>query len=821
VADFEGRDEAATRVELIDPLLARAGWAEAQVSREFWISDGRIVDTGGTAYRGSPLRADYILHEPDGLPIAVVEAKKESEPTAAGVEQVKRYARGMALPLAYVMNGHEIRELDITAGTERVIDAFPSPEEVWQRFTSAKNLDSTLAMRFRRTPFNQALRNYDGTIKRPRYYQKAAVDEALRAIAQGKKRILLTLATGTGKTFVAYLLAAKLWDTHWPNKRANDRPRVLYLSDRNFLIDQPKDEYFTPGFGKEAVCKLGGGRAVTSAYFYFALYQSMDQTGDQNALFLQYDKDFFDLVIVDECHRGSASADSAWREILEHYRDAVQIGMTATPVDDESRETVGYFREPVYTYSLGDGIRDGYLAPYRVRKILLDVDITGWQPEPEQLDRYGRQIPDKVYGRKEFERLLALTARTQEAARALTEYLRDSDPMAKTIVFCEDIDHAGRMREALSNLNSDLAGPNHDYVFRITAADGDAGRAALSVFRKQDTERPVIAVTSRLLSTGVDIPTVANIVFFRIVGSVPEFKQIIGRGTRLCTEEGKYVFTIIDFTDATKHFSRPDFDGLPLGRPTVSRTNAQGHLVEVDVPDPDSPADPEAYDPGGRPDPATAQPSATPAADDVVCEEELAARIRQQGRRLYVDGGEVYVFNDSFYLLQVDTQELHLIEYRQYVGDQVRRMDLTPTNLRAQWARAVTRRKLAAAFREAGIDADELYHHVGHEDVDQIDLLLHLAYGTGLVTRVERAVRLRREHDEFLASFTDGARQILEILLEKYERSGIEELSTNALRTPAFDGMGGVVKIAARFEGGQKLNDAIDGLTARLYDLAS
>lgn len=817
---MEGRDEAATRVELIDPVLAAAGWADAQISREYWISDGRIIDTGGTAYRGDPLRADYVLHGPGGVPVAVIEAKKESVSTASGVEQAKRYARGMALPIAFVMNGHEIREIDMTAGTERVVDAFPAPEQIWRGYKAAKDLDVELAMQFRVTPFNQALRNSDGTVKRPRYYQRAAVDEALHAIALGQKRILLTLATGTGKTFLAYLLAGKLWDARWPG--GSSRPRILYLADRNILVDQPKDEYFIPGFGKEAVCKLGGGQVVTSAYFYFALYQSMDQTGGEDALFMQYDEDFFDLVIVDECHRGSAVQDSAWRDILTRFDSAVQIGMTATPVEDETRDTAAYFGQPVYTYSLADGIRDGYLAPYRVRKIQLDVDITGWQPDPGQLDRYGREIPEKVYGRREFERLLALTERTNEAARALTEYLQSTNPMAKTIVFCENIDHAARMREALTNLNTNLAGVNHDYVVRITSDDGDAGRAALSAFRKTDTERPVIAVTSRLLSTGVDIPTVVNIVFFRVVGSVPEFKQIIGRGTRLCTEENKYVFTIIDFTDATKHFSRPDFDGMPLGRPTVSRTNAEGHLID-DLPDPDSPADPEAYDPGGRVDPPSAAQGSHGSEDGAVQDQDFAALVRQQGRRLYVDGGLVYVFNDSFYLLQADTQQLHLIEYREYVGDQVRRMDLTPTNLRAQWARAVTRRKLATAFREAGIDSDELYRNLGHDDVDQIDLLLHLAYGTALVTRVERATRLLREHEEFLAGFAGEAREILEMLLGKYQLAGIDELSTNALRTPAFDGKGGLTKIAQLFgdSTGANLNVAIDGLAARLYDLAS
>lgn len=814
-----GRDEATTRTELIDPALDRAGWTTAQVNREFWIGDGRIVDTGGTAYRASRLRADYVLEYEPGFPIAVVEAKREDEPEAAGVEQAKRYARGLALPFAYSTNGHKIREIDMTAGTEYEVEAFPTPQTLWQRFVGAKGLDDEWANRFRRTPFNQKLRNGDGvTIKRPRYYQKAAVDEVLAAIARGKKQILLTLATGTGKTFVAYLLAAKLWDTQWPT--GNKRPRVLYISDRNILVDQPKDEYFIPGFGDDAVWKLGEGNAVMSRYFYFALYQSLDQSRDQNALFLQYEKDFFDLIIVDECHRGSSAADSAWREILEYFKPAVQVGMTATPIDEVERNTYEHFGEPVYTYSLADGIRDGYLAPYRVTRILLNVDVEGWQPSPGQVDKYLRAIPEKVYTRKEFERLLALLERTEEAARALTEYLQRTDPMAKTIIFCEDIEHAGRMRQALTNLNTEMAGPNHDYVFRITSDDGDAGRAELSRFRKTDTERPVIAVTSRLLSTGVDMPTVRNIVFFRIVGSVPEFKQIIGRGTRICEEEDKLVFDIIDFTDATKHFSRPDFDGLPLGRPTRSITNTQGHLVEVE-PDPDVPVIPQQDTEDDHGSLAQTMAPVASSVDGVVTDPEQIAVIRRVSKKYYVEGAEVFVFNESLYMLNAGTQQLRLVEYRQYVGEQVRRMDLSPTSLRAQWARAATRRRLSVAFRDAGIDATQLYRNTGHDDVDEIDLLLNLAYNTALITRSERVSRVRTEHQQFLAGFAAEAREILELLLDKYEQAGIDELSTGALRTPTFTAMGSVTSLAARFGGGTGLHEAIDGLTARLYDIAA
>jgi type I restriction enzyme R subunit len=807
---------------LIDPALREAGWGVDRVNREFWIGDGQIVDTGGEAYHGSRLRADYVLEYEPGFPIAVVEAKAEGEPAAKGVEQAKRYARGLALPVAYATNGHEIREIDMRVGTETVVESYPSPQKLWRRFVAAKGLDDDLATAFRRAGYKQNLRNLDGTIKRPRYYQKAAVEEVLSAIARGQKRILLTLATGTGKTFVAYLLAGKLWDCQWPTR--NDGPRVLYLADRNILVDQPKDEYFVPGFGEDAVCKLGQGKAVMSRYFYFALYQSLDQSRDEAALFLQYPKDFFDLIIVDECHRGSSAEDSSWREVLEHFDSAVQVGMTATPVEDEERSTFGYFGEPVYTYSLGDGIRDGYLAPYRVNKILLNVDVTGWQPDPGQVDRYRREIPDKVYGPREFERLLVIFERTQEAARALTDYLQRTDPMAKTIVFCQDIEHAGRMREALVNLNTDLAGPRNDYVFRITGEDGEAGLAELAIFRKTQTTRPVIAVTSRLLSTGVDMPTVSNIVFLRAVKSVPEFKQIIGRGTRLCEEEGKFVFTIIDFSDATKHFSRPDFDGLPLGRPVVSHTDIQGRLDEDSAPDPDFPEDHESQGTHANlPSQDVAAAGMREGVDGhgVVQDPQLYGEIRRSSTKYFVDGVEVYKFNESLYMLDAGTQQLKLTEYRQYVGEQVRRMQLAPMDLRAQWARAYTRNQLARSFRDAGIDAAEVYKHAGHEDVDEIDLLLHLAYGSALVTRSERTRRVRAEHAEFLDAFTSEARDILERLLDRYERDGITEVSAAALQTPEFTALGSVTSLVGRFGGSRGLHDAVDGLAARIYDIAA
>jgi len=799
--------------EFVLPALRGAGWADDQISPEYPITAGRIRATARYFEREMPLRADYALEFTQGLVIGVVEAKRTRKNAGDGIEQAKRYAKLLDVPFAYATNGTEIFEVDRKTGLITTRPAFASPQELWGRYREVGGIGEGLESDLLRAPFNDRLRNWDNTPKLPRYYQRVAVNRAVQAIAHGDRRVLLVLATGTGKTLVAFQIVAKLWESEWTPGR---KPRVLYLADRNILVDQPKDEYFAPVFG-DAVHKLGGGDARRGRSIYFALYQSMD-SGDERALFEEFPEDHFDLIIVDECHRGSATEASRWRRILDHYSAATQIGMTATPVSDRDRDTFGYFGNPVYTYSLARGIEDGFLAPYRVRKVRLNVDMTGWRPEPGQQDLYGNEIPDDLYTPTEYERILAILERTGEAANYLTEFLRNNGRMGKTIVFCENNDHAHRMRVALNNANADLARRYDNYVFRITDADGPHGRALLDEFRRVDTDEPVIAVTSRLLTTGVDIPTVRNIVLFRRIGSTPEFKQIVGRGTRVFEEADKFAFDIVDFVDATRLFNDPQFDGPPL-RVIRDETDDDGNVTDS-VAEQD-PEDGQVREPEseyeqqeGGPLPDGGGGGELPADDD---EEQ---RIRARGRRLYVNGVNVYVWGDAFYIAEGDGQRLRMVEYRQYVRDRLLGLSLSATDLRTRWARARSRGELTRMLAGEGIDVEDLARQLGEPGADELDLLLNLAWQMPVISRAERARRVRRLHQQFLESFAPEARRILELILEKYEAYGVAEVSPKALRVPPFTTMGQPAELAARFGGPARLREALDELGQRLYDVA-
>ena len=470
-------DETCRRFVL--PRLARAGWDETQIKPAYPVNKGRIRATAHLHRQDRPLIADYVLEHSDGLPLAVIEAKRFRKDPADGLEQVKRYAQLLDVPFAYSTNGSRILELDATTGLLTEIGEFPTPEELWHRYRAGRGLADAGSDRLASAPFNAKLRNWDGTPTQPRYYQQVAINRAVQAIARGDKRLLLVLATGTGKTLVAAQIVAKLWNSDWPGGR---KPRILYLADRRILIDQAKDQYFQRMFG-EAVTKLGGGSFPMSRHIYFALYQTLDSgradrdEAEEPSPYRQLPPDFFDLVIVDECHRSSATDGSQWRAILEYFGSAVQIGLTATPITKKDADTYRYFGNPLYEYSLARGIDDGFLAPYRVRRVRMNVDLTGWQPAPGQVDLRGNEIPERLYYPWEYERLLAILERTQEAARYLTDYLRRTNRMGKTIVFCQDADHAFRMMQALHNANADLVRSHgQQYVCRITSADGDAGR---------------------------------------------------------------------------------------------------------------------------------------------------------------------------------------------------------------------------------------------------------------------------------------------------------------------------------------------------------
>jgi type I restriction enzyme R subunit len=528
VAQAIGPREADTCRDFVVPKLEAAGWGGKFVE-QLPITDGRIIPTGRRHRRDSErLVADYVLEYEQDFPVAVVEAKRLYKLAGDGFQQAKRYAERLDVPLAYATNGREIVEHSYDTGLDRIITKFPTPDEVWSHYRAWKGLQDDAVTEDLVLPFNRSLRNVDGSVKEPRYYQVVAINRVVSTIRSGTKRVLITMATGTGKTFVSLQIAWKLWNSTW---RGDRKPRILYLADRNILVDQPIVREFQPVFG-DAIWKVKG-RAKTGREIYFALYQALADSGDSVGIFRAYPADYFDLIIVDECHRGSASDESSWRGILEHFAPAAQLGMTATPLREDNRDTYRYFGNPIYEYSLARGIEDGFLAPYRVRRVVLSPDAHGWAPEAGQLDRYGREIPDGLYETRHFERVVSLLTRTEAAAKHLTDYLRRTDPYGKTIVFCVDSEHAEQMRMALNNAAPDLARQHPDYVVRIVSDEGDVGRVHLSNFIDPERDTPVIATTSKLLSTGVDAPTVRNVVLFKPIGSIVEFKQIIGRGTRL------------------------------------------------------------------------------------------------------------------------------------------------------------------------------------------------------------------------------------------------------------------------------------------------
>ena len=779
--------ESETCRDYVLPRLADAGWTREQIIEQYPVTHGRIVRVGKRHRRDKPLRADYLLELEPGFVVAVVEAKREYKLPSDGMQQGMRYAQLLDVPLAYSTNGKGIVEHDFDTGLETPLAAFPSPDQAWRRYRAWKGIQDDGQAAMLLLPFNRALRNPDGTVKEPRYYQRVAIERALQAILRGEKRVLLTMATGTGKTFVALQVVWKLWSSAWCGAR---KPRILYLADRNILVDQPIAREFKPVFG-DAIWKLRG-EAKTGRDLYFALYQALADTADALGIFRGYPTDYFDLVVVDECHRGSASDDSSWRGILEHFAPATQLGMTATPLRSDNVDTYRYFGSPAYQYSLKQGIDDGFLAPYRVRRVVLSPDAFGWRPEQGQLDLFGREIPDGLYETQQFERVVSLLTRTQAAARHLTEYLKRTDRMAKTIVFCVDSEHADQMRQALNNENADLARHHPDYVARIVSDEGDVGREHLGRFADPESGAPVVATTSKLLSTGVDIPTVHNIVLFKPIGSIVEFKQIIGRGTRLYPDEDKLSFEIIDYSGATALFEDAEFDGPPevVVEEEIDETGEVVEPSEVHEPEPQYGEEPE---------------------------EVGAEDLEERARKLYVDDAPVYLVAEGFYLPDPESGRLVLVEYGEYVAGEVRRLFASASDLRAAWRTQQGRDEVVEALRGRGIAFEEIAERLGIPEADPFDLLVHVAWNAHVITRRERAGRVRREHEEFFVSLRPEARGVLDALLEKYAEAGPSELSLDVLKVPPLTEFGTPVEIAERFGGTEALREAVDRLQAILY----
>lgn len=785
-------NEADTCRRYVVPKLQAAGWDTEphRLNEQVTFTDGRIIVAGHHGHRRPGKRADYILRYRPDMAIAVVEAKPSYASPGQGLQQAKEYAEILGLKFAYATNGHGIIEFDYVTGREREIETFPSPEGLWKRLIAAESLGPEVADRLL-TP------GYHLSGKSLRYYQEIAINRATQAVLQGRRRILLTMATGTGKTFVAFQICWKLWSSRWNRAGEFRRSRILYLADRNVLVDDPMTKTFTP-FG-DARWKVEGGVANKGREMYFSIYQALARDELRPVLYREYAPDFFDLIIVDECHRGSAKDESNWREILEYFKPAFQIGMTATPRRRDNADTYRYFGDPIYQYSLRQGIDDGFLAPYRVHRVITTWDAAGWRPTRGDVDRYGCAIPDGEYHTNEFERVVSLRARTETVARHLTEFLKKTDRFAKTIVFCVDQEHADEMRRALNNLNADLVRQYPDYVCRVTSDEGGIGRGHLSNFQDVERRTPVILTTSQMLTTGVDAPTVQNVVLVRVINSMTDFKQIIGRGTRVRDDYGKLFFSILDYTgSATRLFADPEFDGDP-SLETEQRIDERGLPVETES----VIVDHELGETGEV-------RAAEPLPPDYGGADER--------RKFYFDGGQVEIAVHLVYELDADGHQLRVVRFTDYTAEKVRSLYANAAQLRTEWADPDHRQEIIAKLAERGIDFDELATAANQPDADPLDLLCHVAFNAPLRTRRERAQRLRSEKKDFFDQYSPEAREVLDELLDKYTEHGTAQFVVpDVLEVPPINQHGNIIQIARHFGGEDKLVEAIRQLQTLLY----
>ena len=786
--------EADTCRKYVLPQLYGAGWSDDQINEQKTFTDGKIIVIGDRIQRGKHKRADYILRISRNFPIAVIEAKAAYKKHGDGLQQAKEYAEILGLKFAYSTNGHGIIEHDYITGLERELAKLPSPEDLWSRLKESEGIRSEIEAKLL-GPY------YALAGKKARYYQEIAINRAVQAVLKGKRRILLTLATGTGKTYIAFQVIWKLWNTRWNRTGEYRKPKVLYLADRSVLIDDPKDKTFSV-FG-DARWKITG-KVVKSREIYFSTYQAIAKDEKRPGLYSEYPSEFFDLIIVDECHRGSAREDSNWREILEYFKAAVQIGMTATPLRDDNRDTYKYFGNPIYTYSLKQGIEDGFLAPYRVHRVVSSVDAMGWRPYKGQVDKYGREVPDGHYDTNDFERSVSLMKRTEAYAKHLTAHLKGSDRYGKTIVFCVDQDHAEQMRMALNNLNADLVKEYPDYVVRVVSDEGQIGRGHLDRFMDVETKTPTIVTTSKLLTTGVDVPTCKNIVIFRVVNSMTEFKQIIGRGTRVRDDYGKLFFNILDYTgSATKQFADPDFDGEPV-RITEEEIDEEGESTGV----------PKDY--GAKPEVEDSPVEEKPIYD--LTPSSMSDDSEGEVRKYYVDEGIVEIAANLVYELDPEGKRLRVVEYTDYTRKQLIRMYTSATEFKSKWSDTEQRKVVIQALEERGISFEYLAKVTGQYDADPFDLLCHVAFNAPLRTRRERAEMVKRDKQDFFVRYGAVARAILNEILDKYVEFGLEQLDDiDILKVPPISEYGNLMEIADAFGGISKLKSALSELQNGVY----
>lgn len=782
--------------KFITPALEKAGWDKhVQLLEEVSFTDGKIYVRGKLTARGKGKRADYILYYKPNIPIAIIEAKDNSYSVRSGIQQALDYAKTLDIPCVFSSNGdgflfHDRTETGEHIERELSLEEFPSPELLWEKYKKFKGIKTLDAEKIVEQDYY-----LDGTNRKPRYYQQIAVNRTVEAIANGLNRIILVMATGTGKTYTAFQIIHRLW-------KSGAKKRILFLADRNALIDQTRRGDFKHFKDKMTVVKH---RQIDKSYeIYLALYQGLSGTDDAANVYKQFSPEFFDLIIIDECHRGSANEDSAWREILTYFNKATHIGLTATPRETKETSNTEYFGEPIYTYSLKQGIDDGFLAPYRVIRVGLNIDHEGWRPEQGKTDKDGNEVEDRIYNRKDYDRNIVIEERTETVAKKVSEFLKGYDRFAKTIIFCSDIDHAERMRTAIARQNADLVAENYKYVMQITG-DNDEGKRELDNFINPEERYPVIATTSELMTTGVDAQTCKVIVLDSEIKSMTKFKQIIGRGTRINEEFGKLYFTILDFRNVTDLFADKDFDGDPIRVKPVTEETDLGSIVDEEVND------------------------TTPIIDDISGEEIIVSppvirypepekptgTLSEPRKKVYVNGVDVSV---------LVSRELYFDQHgkpittslKDHTKQIIQKQFASLDDFLNKWKNTDRKEAIIAELQEQGIMVEALYEAVGKQ-VDLFDLICHVAYDQPPLTRKERANNVKKRN--YFTKYGEQAKKVLEALLDKYADEGIENMeSLEVLQIKPLSDFGSTLEIVNGIFGSrEKYMYAINELENELY----
>ena len=771
--------------KFITPALEQAGWdVGTQVREEFPLTKGRIIVRGKLHTRAQHKRADYVLFYKPNIPIAVIETKDNNHSVGDGMQQALGYAEMLQVPFVFSSNGDGFlfhNQLAAAGATERELGLheFPAAENLWQQWIAQRGLDTRQNELVTQDYYS------DVSNKAPRYYQLLAINKTVEAIARGQDRILLVMATGTGKTLTAFQVIWRLW-------KSKAKKRILFLADRNILVDQAMTNDFKP-FGS-AMTKIQKRQANKSYEIYLSLYQAVSGTEEERNIYKQFSRDFFDLIVIDECHRGSAAEDSAWREILEYFSSATQIGLTATPKETRDISNIDYFGDPIYTYSLKQGIDDGFLAPYKVVRIDIDKDLSGWRPAKGMLDKHGNEIEDRIYNQKDFDKTLILEKRTQLVAKKISEFLRQTNRFDKTIVFCENIDHAERMRQALVNENSDLAAQNSRYVMRITG-DNEEGKAELDNFIFPESKYPVIATTSKLMSTGVDAQTCKLIVLDQRIQSMTEFKQIIGRGTRVNEDYGKFYFTIMDFKKATELFADPEFDGDPVQIYCPASPDA-------------SPVPPDASED------AAVYPEKVVWSDFADADSGTATDADTGIRRYVVANVEVKVAAERVQYFD-PSGRLITESLKDYTRATLTREFASLDEFLRRWSGTDKKQAILAELANEGVFFDALADEIGR-DCDPFDLVCHVAWGMPPLTRKERADQVRKRN--YFTRYGDQARRVLEALLQKYADEGVTHIEETQILTVApFNEFGTPIELIRAFGGLPQYQQAVRDLEQALY----